>query len=76
MKKRVVITGIGIVAPNGVGKEAFKTALENGTSGIKFDQQLADLVVPLLELKNSEKLFIKLTIYKPVVWVQQRLRKL
>jgi 3-oxoacyl-(acyl-carrier-protein) synthase len=43
MKKRVVITGIGIVAPNGVGKEAFKTALENGTSGIKFDQQLADL---------------------------------
>lgn len=43
MKKRVVITGIGIVAPNGVGKDAFLTALQNGTSGIKFDSQLADL---------------------------------
>lgn len=43
MKKRVVITGIGVVAPNGVGKEAFRTALENGTSGIKFDSQLESL---------------------------------
>lgn len=43
MKKRVVITGIGIVAPNGVGKDAFKTAIENGISGIKYDSQLADL---------------------------------
>ena len=43
MKRRVVITGIGIVAPNGVGKEAFRIALENGTSGIRFDSQLADL---------------------------------
>ena len=43
MKKRVVVTGIGIVAPNGIGKEAFRAALENGTSGIKFDKQLEDL---------------------------------
>ncbi len=43
MKKRVVITGIGIVAPNGVDKQAFIAALKNGTSGIKFDTQLADL---------------------------------
>ncbi|CAM4065099.1 beta-ketoacyl synthase [Flavobacterium antarcticum] len=43
MKRRVVITGIGIVAPNGVGKEAFRIALENGDSGIMFDAQLADL---------------------------------
>lgn len=43
MKKRVVITGIGIVSPNGVGKEAFREALKNGTSGIKFDAQLAEL---------------------------------
>ncbi|WP_432670804.1 beta-ketoacyl-[acyl-carrier-protein] synthase family protein [Flavobacterium sp. SM2513] len=43
MKKRVVITGIGIVAPNGVGKDAFRHALENGISGIKYDSQLADL---------------------------------
>lgn len=43
MKRRVVITGIGIVAPNGVGKDAFRIALETGISGIKFDAQLADL---------------------------------
>lgn len=43
MKRRVVITGIGIVAPNGVGKDAFRIALENGASGIKFDSQLEEL---------------------------------
>ena len=43
MKKRVVITGIGIVSPNGVGKDAFLSAIRNGVSGIKFDSQLADL---------------------------------
>lgn len=35
MKKRVVITGIGILAPNGIGKNAFWKALKAGTSGIK-----------------------------------------
>jgi len=43
MKKRVVITGLGIVAPNGVGVDAFMDAIKAGKSGIKFDQQLADL---------------------------------
>lgn len=43
MQKRVVITGMGVVAPNGVGLAAFENAIKNGTSGIKFDQQLADL---------------------------------
>jgi len=43
IKKRVVITGIGIVAPNGVGKHDFHVALEKGISGIKYDSQLADL---------------------------------
>ncbi|MDP2913015.1 MAG: beta-ketoacyl-[acyl-carrier-protein] synthase family protein [Candidatus Omnitrophota bacterium] len=35
MAKRIVITGIGILAPNGIGKEAFWDALKNGLSGIK-----------------------------------------
>jgi len=43
MEKRVVITGLGIVAPNGVGVDAFMEAIKAGKSGIKFDQQLADL---------------------------------
>ncbi len=43
MKNRVVITGMGVVAPNGVGLEKFETAIRNGQSGIEFYQELADL---------------------------------
>ncbi|WP_452220161.1 beta-ketoacyl-[acyl-carrier-protein] synthase family protein [Lacinutrix salivirga] len=42
-KNRVVITGLGVVAPNGVGIEAFTKAIKNGESGITFHQQLEDL---------------------------------
>ena len=34
MKRRVVITGLGVIAPNGIGKEEFWDALVNGRSGI------------------------------------------
>ena len=34
MKRRVVITGLGVIAPNGIGKERFWSALVNGKSGI------------------------------------------
>ncbi len=40
---RVVVTGIGVVAPNGNSKEEFIQALRNGISGIEFDPQLAEL---------------------------------
>ena len=43
MKKRVVITGLGVVAPNGVGVADFTDALKQGKSGITFHQQLKDL---------------------------------
>jgi 3-oxoacyl-[acyl-carrier-protein] synthase II len=33
--RRVVVTGIGVVAPNGVGKEAFWKACINGRSGVR-----------------------------------------
>lgn len=36
MSKRVVVTGLGVVSPNGVGIPAFLHALQNGISGIKF----------------------------------------
>src|SRR4051794_23955744 len=32
--RRVVITGLGVVAPNGVGKDAFWSACREGTSGV------------------------------------------
>ncbi len=43
MTNRVVITGLGVVAPNGVGLEAFTKALKDGVSGISFHQDLKDL---------------------------------
>ena len=43
MNKRVVITGLGVVAPNGVGLEAFTNAIKNGISGIKHDAELERL---------------------------------
>ena len=35
MIPRVVITGMGVVSPNGIGKEAFCRALLAGKSGVK-----------------------------------------
>jgi 3-oxoacyl-(acyl-carrier-protein) synthase len=43
LKERVVITGLGIVAPNGVGLDAFTYAIKNGISGIKHDAELERL---------------------------------
>ncbi|MEQ7801597.1 beta-ketoacyl-[acyl-carrier-protein] synthase family protein [Pedobacter sp. ASV1-7] len=43
MHKRVVITGLGVVAPNGVGLTTFTEAIKNGTSGIKHDPELERL---------------------------------
>ena len=43
MKKRVVITGLGVVAPNGVGLDAFTHAIKKGVSGIKKDPELERL---------------------------------
>ncbi len=34
MSKRVVITGMGVVSPNGIGKEAFCRAVLDGKSGV------------------------------------------
>lgn len=42
MKTRVVITGLGVVAPNGVGLKEFTKAIKKGTSGITFHQNLKD----------------------------------
>src|SRR5664279_1875359 len=35
MKKRVVITGMGVVSPNGIGSEAFCRAALDGVSGVR-----------------------------------------
>jgi len=43
MEHRVVVTGLGVCAPNGVGLEAFLESLEQGKSGIQFFEELRDL---------------------------------
>src|ERR1019366_6208351 len=40
--ERVVVTGLGVVAPNAHGKDAFSRALREGKSGIRFHQHLRD----------------------------------
>jgi len=43
MNNRVVITGLGVVAPNGVGITNFRKAIKKGESGIQFFQELKNL---------------------------------
>ncbi|MFQ5650916.1 MAG: beta-ketoacyl-[acyl-carrier-protein] synthase family protein [bacterium] len=43
MKNRVVITGLGIIAPNAHGLEAYEAALRGGKSGIRFIPELERL---------------------------------
>ncbi|HAL81496.1 MAG TPA: beta-ketoacyl-ACP synthase [Mucilaginibacter sp.] len=43
MNKRIVVTGMGVVSPNGVGVPAFLHAIQNGVSGVKFIPRYEDL---------------------------------
>jgi 3-oxoacyl-(acyl-carrier-protein) synthase len=43
MSNRVVITGLGVVSPNGIGIPDFLHAIQNGVSGIKFFPEYEDL---------------------------------
>jgi 3-oxoacyl-[acyl-carrier-protein] synthase II len=40
LRKRIVITGLGVVSPNGVGVEAFASACAHGRSGIRAIQDI------------------------------------
>src|SRR5215471_5677177 len=42
-RRRVVVTGVGVVAPNGIGLEAFRTALKEGRSGISWQEGLKSM---------------------------------
>jgi len=43
MRTRIVITGLGIMAPNGHGLDEYEKALREGRSGIRFIPQLKEL---------------------------------
>ncbi|MBI4374866.1 MAG: beta-ketoacyl-[acyl-carrier-protein] synthase family protein [Elusimicrobia bacterium] len=42
-RRRVVITGLGVVSPNGVGLKAFRESLKAGRSGISWHEELKKL---------------------------------
>lgn len=44
MTNRVVVTGLGVVAPNGSNIAEFRHSIRNGVSGIKHDPQLEQLL--------------------------------
>ena len=67
--KRVVITGLGVVAPNAIGIEAFSQAIQNGVSGIQFLPELESLKfscqiagIPPLTDDQKAKYFSELTL--------------
>lgn len=68
MLKRVVITGMGVVSPNGIGKEAFCRAVLAGKSGVKrvsrFDA--SDLPVQIAG---------EITDFDELAWVDKQQRK-
>ena len=43
MKNRVVVTGLGVCAPNGIGISSFAKALAGGKSGIRYFEELERL---------------------------------
>jgi len=66
--RRVVVSGLGVVAPNGIGREAFWSACKNGRSGISrisaFDPSSFPIQVAG-EVKN----------FDPMPWVPETTRK-
>lgn len=64
MKNRVVVTGLGVCAPNGIGRKAFENAMTQGISGIRFIDKLKELNFacqiagyPLIEEVNLDHYF-------------------
>jgi len=67
MSTRVVITGLGVVAPNGVGIAEFTEAIKNGKSGIRFFPELKDLNfschiggIPIISEEKKREYFTEL----------------
>ena len=64
--RRVVITGLGVVAPNGIGQETFWKAICTGLSGIsrlEFEEssrpiQVAGIVRDFVETEHLERKLI------------------
>ena len=62
--KRVVITGFGVLAPNGNGSDAFTKALRGMISGIRYHEKLKDLDPNVYLVKNALPDFFNISTLK------------
>lgn len=67
-KRRVVITGLGVVASNGTGKEAFWQACVNGKSGV-------DLIMNFDTSKLSSKIAAQLLDFDPLHYMSPQVAR-
>jgi len=68
MLPRVVITGIGVVSPNGIGKDAFAQAILEGKSGVKRISRFDPCCLPV-------KIGGEIPDFDELAWVDARERK-
>jgi 3-oxoacyl-[acyl-carrier-protein] synthase II len=68
MAPRVVITGLGVVSPNGIGKDAFTRAILAGTSGVKRISRFDPCTLPV-------KIAGEIPEFDELSWVDARERK-
>jgi 3-oxoacyl-[acyl-carrier-protein] synthase II len=68
VKRRVVITGMGTVSPNGVGNDAFSKAVLQGKSGIRRITRFDPSEIPV-------QIAGEVTDFDELAWVEKRERK-
>src|SRR5437588_1472861 len=68
MKRRCVITGMGAVSPNGVGRAAFSKALLEGRSGVR---RISRFDASAIEVQIAGKV----TDFDELAWVEKKERK-
>ena len=68
MFPRVVITGVGVVSPNGIGKDAFAQAILAGKSGVKRISRFDPCCLPV-------KIAGEIPDFDELAWVDARERK-
>ncbi|MGD0515377.1 MAG: beta-ketoacyl-[acyl-carrier-protein] synthase family protein [Terriglobales bacterium] len=68
MKRRVVITGMGVVSPNGVGSAAFSEGVLSGRSGVRRISQFDPAEIPV-------QIAGQVLDFDELAWVEKRDRK-
>jgi 3-oxoacyl-[acyl-carrier-protein] synthase II len=67
-KRRVVITGLGVVAPNGIGKDAFWNACVSGRSGV-------DIIMNFDTSQMSSKIAAQILDFDPIDFIPRKVVK-